>query len=174
MNLKDHLKQRHLNLELHRPILDYEHNVCTFYCWNLSGQLTGYQQYAPLGNKKIFNNRFEGKYYTYRKLPTVTLWGIESLYQSNGVVYLSEGIFDACRMTNLGQSALASLTNSPPKDYKNWLQILSRLVVVICDNDDAGKELAEFGDYVEVVPDNKDLGEAPDDYIKYLMNKYTQ
>ena len=173
MNLKEHLRQRNLNLELHRPILDYEHNVCTFYCWNLSGQVVGYQQYNPLGDKKIFNSKLEGKYYTYRKLPTVVVWGVESLYQSDGVVYLTEGIFDACRMTNLGQSALAMMANNPPKDYKNWLKMLNRPTVAVCDNDVAGMKLAKFGDYVEVVPQGKDLGDAPDDYVEYLLNKYS-
>jgi hypothetical protein len=175
MNLKEHLKQRHLDLELHRPILDEELNIVSFYCWNLSGQLVGYQQYNPLGNKKIFNSKLEGKYYTYRNKnqPTVVVWGIESLYQSDGVVYLTEGIFDAARMTNLGQSALASLANNPPKDYINFFLSLNRPIVAVCDNDVAGRKLAKFGDYVEVVPEGKDLGDAPDEYIQYLIKKYS-
>jgi hypothetical protein len=172
MNIEEHLVQRHINLELHQPILDFNLNVATFYCWNLSGQLVGYQQYNPNGNKQIFNNKLEGKYYTYRKLPTISIWGVESLCQSNGVVYLTEGIFDAARMTSLGQSALASLSNNPPKDYKNWFQLLNRPIVSVCDNDVAGIELAKFGDYVEVVPDGKDLGDSPDDYVQYLLRKY--
>lgn len=172
MDLKEHLKQRHFNLGLHRPFLDEESGVATFHCWNLSGQLVGYQQYNPRGDKKVFNDKMGGKYYTYRKLPTVVVWGVESLYQSNGVVYLTEGVFDACRMTNLGCSALATLCNNPPKDYRNWLRMLNRPVVAVCDNDDAGRKLAKFGDYVEVVPDGKDLGEASNAYVKYLLEKY--
>jgi hypothetical protein len=173
-DLRKHLLQRHLNLELHRPFLDEELNIATFYCWNLSGQLVGYQQYNPNGDKKIFNSKLEGKYYTYRNKnhQTVVVWGTESLYQSDGVVYLTEGIFDAARMTNVGQSALAAMANNPPKDYRNWLQMLNRPVVAVCDNDDAGRKLAKFGHYVEVVPDGKDLGDAPDDYVRYLLNKY--
>jgi len=174
MNLKKHLKQRHLNLELHRPVLDEINNVATFYCWNLSGQLVGYQKYRPQGCKKIFNCAEKGRYYTYRNKnqPTVVVWGTESLYQSNGVVYLTEGIFDACRMTDLGYSAIATLCNNPPKDYKNWLRMLNRPIVAVCDNDAAGMKLAKFGDYVEVVPDGKDLGEASDTYLFYLMSRY--
>jgi hypothetical protein len=174
MNLKKHLTLRHLNLELHRPVLDEELGIATFYCWNLSGQLVGYQQYNPRGDKKIFNSKLEGKYYTYRNKnqPTVVVWGVESLYQSNGVVYLTEGIFDACRMTGLGYSAISTLCNNPPKDYKNWLRMLNRPIVAVCDNDAAGRKLAKFGDYVEVVPDGKDLGEASDTYLFYLMNRY--
>jgi len=172
-NIKEHLLERHLNLELHHPVLDLELNIATFYCYNLSGQIVGYQQYNPNGDKKIFNSKLEGRYYTYRKLPTVSLFGTESLYQSNGVIYLTEGVFDAARMTNVGQSALATLTNNPPKDYKNYLQMLGRPIVVVCDNDSAGKQLLPYGDYVEVVPDEvKDLGEAPNDYIQYLLSKY--
>lgn len=174
MNLKEHLEQRYVNLELHRPVLDEELGIATYYCWNLSGQLVGYQQYNPNGDKYKYNCKLEGKYYTYRKLPTVCVWGVESLYQSNGVVHLTEGVHDAARMTYLGQSALATLTNTPPKDYRNWLKLLNRPVVVVCDNDAAGLELAAYGDYVEVVPvKGQDLGDAPDDYVRYLVDKYT-
>jgi hypothetical protein len=174
MNLKQHLRERHLNLDLHRPVLDEQLNIATFYCWNPSGQLVGYQQYNPNGDKKIFNSKLEGKYYTYRNKnqPTIVVWGLESLYQSSGVIYLTEGIFDAARMTEVGASALSTMANNPPKDYRNWLDMLHRPVVAVCDNDDAGKKLAKFGHYVEVVPEGKDLGEAPDDYVRYLLSKY--
>lgn len=173
MNITEHLKERHLNLKLHRPVLDEELNIATFFCWNLSGQLVGYQQYNPSGDKKIFNNKLEGRYYTYRKIPTVTIWGVESLYLSDGPIYLTEGIFDACRMTNVGYSGLATLANNPPKDYKNWLQLLHRPIIAVCDNDTAGIKLAKFGDHVEIVPGNKDLGESNDDYVSYLIQKYS-
>jgi hypothetical protein len=76
-------------------------------------------------------------------------------------------------MSEMGQSAIATLANNPPKDYRNWLQMLTRPVVVVCDNDDAGRKLAKFGNYVEVVPDGKDLGEAPESYVSYLIDKYS-
>ena len=94
------------------------------------------------------------------------------MYQSSGVVYLTEGIFDAVRMTNLGKSAIASLTNDPPKDYINWFKMLNRKIVVVCDNDKAGLKLSKFGDYVEVTPEGKDLGDSPHEYVQFLMNKY--
>jgi DNA primase len=174
VKIKQHLQERHLNLELHRPILDEELNIATFLLYNLSGQLVGYQQYNPSGDKKIFNSKLEGKYYTYRNKnqPTIAIWGLESYYLSSGPIFLTEGIFDACRMTNVGQSAFATLANNPPKDYRNWLMMLNRPIVVVYDNDAAGRKLAKFGDYVEVVPEGKDLGESSDDYVQYLINKY--
>ena len=50
--------------------------------------------------------------------------------------------------------------------------MLNRPVVAVCDNDDAGIKLSTFGDYVEVVPEGKDLGDATEDYVQYLLNKY--
>jgi len=175
MNIYSHLQERHLNLELHRPIVDEETGIVTLYCYNLSGQIVGYQQYNPKGDKKTNNSKSEGKYYTYKskQLNTVVLWGVESLYQSNGVVYLTEGIYDAARLTNRGQSALATLTNNPPKDYRNYLKLLNRPIVAVCDNDVAGRRLAKYGDYVEIVPDGKDLGDANEDYVSYLIDKYS-
>ena len=148
--------------------------TCQNQLMHLSGQLVGYQQYNPRGDKKVFNNKLGGKYYTYRKQPTVCVWGVESLYQSTGPVFLTEGVFDACRMTErgVGQTAFATLANDPPRDYRNWLRSLHRSVVVVCDNDAAGRKLAKFGDFVEVVPEGKDLGEASDDYVRYLVEKY--
>ena len=172
LDIRTHLQQRHLNLELHKPILDEELNIATFLCWNLSGQLVGYQQYNPNGDRKIFNSKLEGYYYTYHKLPTIRVWGVESLLISSGPVFLTEGIFDAARLTNLGYSALATMSNNPPKDYMNWFQLLGRPIVAVCDNDAAGRKLAKFGDFVEIVPEGKDLGDAPESYVRFLVEKY--
>lgn len=81
MNLRKHLRSRHFNLDLHRALLDEELGVASFLLYNLSGQLVGYQQYNPLGDKKVFNSKLGGKYYTYRNKnqPTIAIWGIISL-----------------------------------------------------------------------------------------------
>jgi hypothetical protein len=173
-NIKQHLKERHLNLELHRPILDLELNIATFLFYNLSEQLVGYQQYNPNGNKKIFNSKLDGYYYTYRKQPTIAIWGLESYYISDGPIFITEGIFDAARLTINNQTAFGVCSNNPPKDYKNWFGCLSRPAIAICDNDSAGRELAKFGDYYEIVPDEKDLGESSESYVRYLIDKYNE
>jgi hypothetical protein len=160
-SILSHLKSRHLNIELHRPIVDEENGIATLLLYNLSGQIVGYQQYNPKGDKKTDNSKATGKYYTYKskQLNTVVLWGVESLYQSNGVIYLTEGIYDAARLTNRG--------------HLNYLKLLNRPIVVVCDNDNAGKKLAKYGDYVEVVPSEyKDLGESPESYVSQLIEKY--
>lgn len=171
MNLVHHLKSRHLDLDLHRPVVNDTEGVATFYLYNLSGQLVGYQQYRPLGEKKPQNNPKEGKYFTYRKLPTLGVWGVESLHLTPDVVFLCEGVFDACRMTEVGCSALAVLSNNTGWDLRNWLAMLNRKVVAVCDNDDAGKKLAKFGDFAEMMSTH-DLGDASHEEVMTLKEKY--
>ena len=170
MNLKEHLKSRHLDFDLHKPMLDEVEGVATFYLWNLSGQLVGYQQYRPAGEKKPQNNPKAGKYYTYRKQPTLALWGVESLVNP-GSVFLCEGVFDACRLTEKGCAALAVLSNNTGSDLSNWLFMMNRRVVAVCDNDVAGKKLAKFGNEA-VFTSDKDLGDSSEDYVNSLVSHY--
>ena len=169
--LVEHLKKRHLDFDLHRPMLDLENDVATFYLWNLSGNFCGYQQYRRFGEKKPQNNPKQGKYFTYRKQPTLAVWGVESLHLSPNVVFLTEGVFDACRLTEKGYSALAVLSNNTGKDLSNWLAMLNRRVVAVCDNDDAGRKLAKFGD-VAVFCEDHDLGDSSDEFVNSLVHKF--
>ena len=169
--LLQHLKSRHLDVALHRPMLDEENRVATFFLYNLSGQLVGYQQYKPEGSKKTNNDPKDGKYFTYRDKTTVAVWGVETLHLTPNLLFVTEGVFDACRLTELGYSAVAVLTNNPTSDFRNWLRALNRKVVVVADNDNAGKKLAKFGDYVEFTTDH-DLGDSSEEFVRQLVSKY--
>lgn len=167
----EHLKGRHIDLDLHRPWIDEDERVATFYLYNQSGCIIGYQQYRPDADKMKNNHPKEARYFTYRKQPTLAVWGLESLHLTPHIVFLTEGIFDAARLTERGYSALAALTNNPTKDLRNWLSMLNRKVVAVCDNDAAGRRLAKFGD-VAVFTEDKDLGEADDEFVTRLLETY--
>jgi len=169
--LTDHLRKRHLDVNLHRPVLDDVERVVTFFLYNLSGQVIGYQQYRPEGEKKPQNNPKAGKYFTYKKQPTLAVWGVESLHLTPHVVFLTEGLFDAARLTERGYSALAALGNDPTPELGNWLWCLNRRVVAVCDNDKAGKKLAKFGNQVALTVD-KDLGDSPDEVVVDLLARF--
>lgn len=173
MNLVDHLQKRYLNFDLHSPLLDESNGVVTFYLWNLSGQLVGYQQYRPGASKEKRNHPREGRYYTFRANSTVAVWGVESLYLTPNLVFVTEGVFDAARLTALGASALAVLSNDPTTDVKNFLHCLGRQVVVVCDNDVAGRRLAKLSNQV-VFTDSKDLGDSSDEFVKNLVNQFVR
>lgn len=170
-SIVQHLKRRHLDIDLHRPIIDEEGRIATFYLWNLSGGLVGYQQYRPEGEKKPQNNPQQGKYFTHRKLPTIAVWGVETLHLTPHVVFITEGIFDAARITERGYSAIAVLSNNPTSDFRNWLICLNRRSVAVCDNDTAGRRLAKFGD-VAVFTEDHDLGDSDDRYVTELLTDF--
>jgi hypothetical protein len=173
MELTQHLRSRHLDLDLHRPIIDDEEGVATFYLWNLSGQMVGYQHYRPSADKGMKNHPKLARYCTIRNTSTVAIWGLESLHLTPNVLFVTEGVFDACRLTELGVSAVAVLSNDPSPDVLNWLRMLNRLVVTVCDNDSAGKKLAKFGD-VAVFTDQHDLGDSSAEFVQNLVDKYVR
>jgi len=167
--IAEHLKGRHVDLNLHRPMIDEVERVATFYLYDLTGRAVGYHQYRPEGEKKLPNDFKSGKYFTWRK--GYAPWGVESLSLTPYVVFLTEGIFDAARLTERGYSALATLSNDPQSDFKNWLRFLGRRVVAVCDNDNAGRRLAKFGD-VALFTEDKDLGDSSDEYVDWLLKEY--
>ena len=166
-----HLLSRHMDLALHRPVVNEAERLATFYLWNLSGQMVGYQQYRPEGSKQSYQDPREGRYFTYRNRTTLALWGLESLWLTPHVVFLTEGVFDAARLTQRGYSALAALSNDPLPELKNWLTTLNRRVVVVADNDKAGRKLVKFGDQA-VVTEHKDLSDSDDSYVDWLLHKF--
>lgn len=171
VTVRQHLLDRHVDFDLHRPMVDEEDRVATFYLYNLTGQLTGYQQYRPDATKDVRNHPKLARYYTYRKQPTVAVFGVESLHLTPHVVFLTEGVFDACRLTKYGYSALAALSNDPSLDLYNFVSCLNRKVVAVCDNDVAGRKLAKFGN-VAVYTSDKDLGDSTDEFVRSLLEKY--
>lgn len=173
--LKQHLEDRHLNINLHRVIISNE--VATILLYNLSGQIIGYQRYNPSfpstmpgdGKQAVLRDR---RYYNYISPGMIGLFGIESYDVNCSCVFVTEGVFDACRLTNRGACAIAMLTNSPSSSMKNFLTCLGKPLIAICDNDKAGMRLRSVGNHFEIVQGGKDLGECSEDYVDYLMNKY--
>jgi hypothetical protein len=178
-----HVQDRHVNTDLHSVWVDELYRVASFPLWNVSGQMVGYQSYRPEATK-VRKNDLKGKYYTYRgeklvpkRSQTVAVWGMESWRLSN-TLFAFEGIFDAARVTELGFSAVALLSNDPDTSVKNWLACVrqTRPVVTVCDPGRAGAKLAKVGTYSHTVdlpglPDG-DLGDADEDYVKQLINFY--
>ena len=172
MTLLKHLHSRYMNTDLHRVWVNENEGIAVFPVWNLSNQFIGYQQYRPDKSKEKNNNPLEGRYFTRIKDGKVGVWGLESWDLSN-TLFVTEGIFDACRITNLGYSAIATFGNDIGNTTKSWLWMIrkTRKVVTVCDNDNdgAGLKLAKYGNVSITVSDYKDLGEAPNEYILDLI-----
>lgn len=172
MNVLQHLHSRYFDSNLHKVWIDEEEGVATFPLWNLSGQMVGFQQYRPAANKRKDNHPRDSRYFTYRKNKVVGVWGLES-WNLSTVLFVTEGIFDACRLTHLGYSAIATLSNDVDDSLKRWLWTIRKIrpVVAVCDNDAAGRRLAKYGHLSHVV-ESGDLGDASEEYVKQLIKLY--
>ena len=172
MTVLQNLRSRYFDMNLHTVWVDEDEGVATFPLWNLSGQLVGYQQYRPSANKKKDNHPKMSRYFTYRKNKVVGVWGLES-WNLSDTLFVTEGTFDACRLTARGCSAVAVLSNDLDSSTQKWLYAVrsSRFVVAVCDNDAAGRRLARYGHVAHVV-ENGDLGDATDEYVTKLVKEY--
>lgn len=188
MKLEDHLRERYFDTNLHSVWLDNDERVVTYPVWNLSGKMVGYQQYRPDADKEKKNSPREGRYFSYkakysslfedgpffhRNTDTVFAWGLESWNLSN-TLFVTEGVFDASRLTWNGYSAVAVIANKPNKSTLRWLCVVRQMrpVVVVCDDDAAGLKLRTVGHDYHVVKDGKDLGDASDKYVEEFLKGY--
>lgn len=167
-----HLRDRHVDLNLHKPVVDEVEGVATFYLSNGNGVISGYQQYRPSAGKEKHNDPKEGRYFTYRAKDKLALFGLESLCYKNKYVFVTEGIFDAVRLTEFGRPALAVLSNDPNSDVINFLGSLNRPVVAVADNNSAGRKLAKCADFIYTCK-NTDLGDASCLEVKEIIWTYS-
>ena len=142
--------------------------------WNLSGQYCGYQQYRPFAPKTTRNDPREGRYFTWAK-DRLAVWGLESWDFRSDVLFVTEGVFDACKLHNLGLPAVAVLANDP-KRLRPWLGSLARLTVAVCDADSAGAKLGKLCDHSLTTQGGKDLGDMTPtqvlDFVKENFPRY--
>lgn len=172
MTVLNHIRERSFDDSLHTAWVDEDEGVAVFPLWNLSGRMVGYQQYRPSANKKKCNDPKMSRYFTYRKGRVVGVWGLESWNLSN-TLFVTEGVFDATRITSLGYSAIATLSNDIDDSTKNWFKCIktNRFVVAVCDNDSSGLRLAKCGHESHVV-EIGDLGSVPEEYVVNLLKGY--
>jgi len=177
-NITKHLKSRGVDPEKTKVVLDTKNNLAVFLLYNLSGQLVGYQQYNPTAPKsgKGGIKRKDQKYFTYvakRYKNLLGVWGLETV-RDEPFLFVTEGIFDAVKLHNEGLPAVAVLGNNP-KTLRPWLQILkaTKKIIVVADNDKAGKKLGNMGDISINTPEPyKDLGEMPqEEVLSWLKEK---
>ena len=170
--VEQHLKSRHLDMNLHHVWVSEELRCATFPVWNLSGQLVGYQRYRPDSMEKKTNDPREGRYFSRVKEGRVGVWGLESWHLSN-TLFVTEGVFDAARLTKLGYSAVALFSYEVGKTTKQWLKLCraQRPVVAVCDNDSSGLKLKKYGHEYHVTEDG-DLGDSSEEYVRDLVSQY--
>ncbi len=168
-NIKSHLKERGIDIDQTKVVIDEETEDVYFYLYNLSGQLVGYQKYnrnyEKIGQSALDDPRMV-KYFTWvteeYKGRKIAVWGLESFdIMKDKYVFIVEGIFDAARIHEAGYPAIAVLCNDPSDQTINWIHTLPQVKIVIYDNDvnRAGNKLIKVGDYSYTVTSAKDIND---------------
>ena len=177
--LTDHLKERGIDVEKTRVILDEKIGDVYFFLYNLSGQMVGYQKYNPNYKKKGQNSTHADdprlvKYFCWvgeesinRK---IAVWGLETYSYTDKYIFITEGIFDIARAHEAGYPGVAVLCNDPNPQLKYWLETLPQIKIVIYDNDKAGEKLKKLGDYSFCVENGKDLNDLPPTEAKEFLD----
>jgi hypothetical protein len=168
-----HLYARGFDPSKYRVDIDEINGCATFLLWNRLGQLVGYQRYTPRYPKSGVKDPHKLAYFTWASKPHHTIWGWEYIPQNCNALYITEGIFDAIKICNAGFSAIALLGNAGSPAVRQYLSYLQFPRIAICDNDNAGKELAKAADFWYTVPSGyKDLGEMPQEEVNKWINAF--
>ena len=128
--------------------------------------MIGYQQYRPSADKKKKNSPKEGRYYTYRNKGTIAVWGMESFSYRKDVLVICEGVFDACRLHNIGLPAIAVLTSNL-KPLREWLYSLGRTLYHVKDSH--GSKF-NVGEAIEIPSHRDDLGEMSEEEVQDIFS----
>lgn len=136
----DELQRRHVGKV--KCYIDEVNGTATFYLHGiLSKKILGYQIYNPKSSHKKTNINGESRYYTYqpsyKETGEYALFGLEYI-EGRDTLFLTEGIFEACRLINLGYDALAIIGSDLPPNVITQLYTLNDNIVWCGDNDAAG------------------------------------
>lgn len=148
--------------------LDLENQILTFYLWNFSGQLKGFQRYNWKGDKKK-NNSKDGKYFSI--CPSgPALYGLEWFNENLPYTFVCEGVFDALSLMPYG-NAVAVFSNEA-RVVKQQLDLLPGKTVAVCDGDKAGSLLAKWADYSIQCPAGEDPNSMKKSDLKALLGDF--
>jgi len=174
--MKDHLRNRWFDTEKY-PNMTVDAESATFRLWNLSGKLVGYQTYTPSLPKIHVDDPRQARYYTWVTKPEASknaelaVWGLETVAWNGRYLFLTEGVFDACRLHWHGLPAVAVLSCNPVP-LKSWLTAMPQHKVACVQGDKAGSKLAKFGDSCVMLPEGEDVGSLTETQFKEYFGKY--
>ncbi len=168
MTLYEHLLSRGLDPKRYQCVVDEEEYVATFFLFNLSGQITGYQRYNPRAEGKKVNDPKLGRYFTYTPRGVDAILGLETNRGAAGTpLFVVEGLFKQAAIINAGFDCIATLT-SDPKRFRPLFRILkeTRPLYAVGDADPAGGKLVSR---VKAGAQSlRDLDEMPTEYVREL------
>ena len=174
--MKAHLKSRFFDTTKYSGLALTDETL-TVMLGNLSGQCVGYQCYTPSLPKLHVDDPRLARYYTWVTKPCASkngelaVWGLETVHWADSVLFLTEGVFDACRLHWFGLPAVAVLSNNPVH-LTSWLKALPSTKVACVQGDRAGQKLARYGDKRVLLPEGHDVGDLPESDFQQLFTEW--
>ena len=172
-----HLKQRWFDVSKYPNVVVTDEDV-TFPLFNTSGKMIGYQKYNPSLPKLRGNDPKLMRYFTWVTKAAVgapselAVWGLETVHWDDRILFVTEGVFDACRLHWYGLPAIAVLSNNPAH-LASWLRTTPSLKIACVQGDTAGVELAKYGDKQIWLPTNKDVGNlTAEEFVEHFAEWY--
>lgn len=153
--MQQHLESRWFNPALYNGVW-IEPDSVTVSMWNCSGQMVGYQKYEP-GAPRLHTNQPGTRYHTWFGQNKIGVWGLETVNWYGGDLFITEGIFDSCRLSWHGLQSVAVISNDP-KHLRNWLSMLPHRRIAVLDGDPAGIKLAKYAHHWIQMPPGEDVG----------------
>ena len=178
MNILEHLTGRWFNPEFYpNVVVSEEEQTVVLPLFNLSGRMVGYQQYTPGNPKCHLDDPRLARYFTWVTKPVASknaelaVWGLETVTWTDKWLFLTEGVFDACRLHWHGLPAVAVLSNNPVH-LRSWLTALNQRKVACVQGDAAGKKLGSYGDLAVFLPEGKDVGDLTVDEFHESFGRF--
>ena len=176
--MNGHLLKRWFDVSKYPNVIVTDEDV-TFPLFNLSGKMIGYQKYNPSLPKLRGNDPKQMRYYTWvtksavGKLSELAVWGLETVSWDDSLLFITEGVFDACRLHWNGLPAVAVLSNNPV-NLASWLRTLPSTKIACVQGDAGGKQLAKYGDRQVWLPTGKDVGDLAAEEFATLFAEWLQ
>lgn len=170
MNMLEHLQSRWFDPSRYSGVWIEPGVSMTVALWNASGQMAGYQKYQPLA-PRLHNNDVNTRYHSWFGLHKTGVWGLETVDWQGGVLFLTEGVFDACRLHAHGLQAVAVISNDP-RHLRSWFRCLPHRLIAVCDGDSAGVKLAKYGHGSIRMPQGQDVGSLSEQQFREVFYEY--
>jgi len=157
--------------------VDAEGETITFPLLTIDrAKLIGYQRYQ-WDAEKIRGNVPGRKQRYYTWMPDaykgMAIYGWDNCF-GHGPLFVTEGIFDALKVTNCWHDCVALLTNSPSKQFKQWFRDVTRYrrVIALMDSGESHDRWQQIANKTFYPPNNyDDIGDVPlEEVQEFLIN----
>ena len=154
-DVRQHLLDRGFDADHYQYDYDVETGTIRIRLYSTDGKFIGYHEYRPHttnkggDDKRSHTKRYHTDVPDKNKAQTA-FWGVENIDPNKSYLFITEGIFDAAPINQLGEPAISVLGANISGSKMQQLRFLGKKLIAILDNDKAGTsvQLRSKGDAI--------------------------